>query len=162
MPSRTDRFGPFTTTVVGSMPKPLWMLKRDPRSVANHDHGSEVEWAFEGDMLKNAQDDATRVMLQTQEQAGIDLVSDGEQRREYYITYVTRALGGLDYKTLAEKKIRSGRVGHVGRCTGPVTRREADPRRRRTLPRRGIAAAVQDHAARADDGRGFDRGRVLR
>lgn len=122
MPSRTDRFGPFTTTVVGSMPKPLWILKRDPRSVAEHDHGSEVEWAFEGDMLRNAQDDATRVMLQTQAQAGIDLVSDGEQRREYYITYVTRQLGGLDYKTLAEKKIRSGRVGRVGRCVGPVTR----------------------------------------
>lgn len=122
MPSRKDAFGPFTTTVVGSMPKPLWMLKRDPRTVPVHDHGSEVEWAFDGQMLKNAQDDATRVMLQTQEQAGIDLVSDGEQRREYYITYVTRALAGLDYKNLAEKKIRSGRVGRVGRCTAPIKR----------------------------------------
>lgn len=122
MPKRKSAFGPFTTTVVGSMPKPLWMLKRDPRSVAVHDHGSEVEWAFDGQMLRNAQDDATRVMLQTQEQAGIDIVSDGEQRREYYITYVTRALDGLDYKNLAEKKIRSGRVGHVGRCIGPIRR----------------------------------------
>jgi 5-methyltetrahydropteroyltriglutamate--homocysteine methyltransferase len=122
MPKRKPAFGPFTTTVVGSMPKPLWMLKRDPRTVAVHDHGAEIEWAFEGERLREAQDDATRVMLQTQEQAGIDVVSDGEQRREYYITYVTRALGGLDYKTLAEKKIRSGRVGRVGRCVGPVRR----------------------------------------
>jgi 5-methyltetrahydropteroyltriglutamate--homocysteine methyltransferase len=122
MASRASAFAPFTTTVVGSMPKPLWLLKRDPRSVAVHDHGSEVEWAFDGAMLKGAQDDATRVMLQTQEQAGIDLVSDGEQRREYYITYVTRGFDGLDYKNLAEKKIRSGRVGHVARCTAPVKR----------------------------------------
>ena len=116
-------FGPFTTTVVGSMPKPLWLLNRNPREVSDHSQGSEIEWAYDGPLFQEAQEDATRMVLQTQERAGVDVVSDGEQRREYYITYITRELGGFDYENLIEKETRSGRAKQfVGRCVGPVTR----------------------------------------
>ena len=101
------------TTLAGSLPKPAWLAEPEKLWAA---------WRQEGAALEAAKRDAALVWLKEQEDAGIDIVSDGEQRREYYITYVTRALGGLDYKNLAEKKIRSGRIGHVGRCTGPIRR----------------------------------------
>lgn len=113
---------PFLTTVVGSMPKPAWLFEPSSFHSATKDHhGSGSEWRFEGDLLRDAQDDATRAVIHTQERAGIDIISDGEMRRKSYLTYITMRLEGFDYETLAEKWIRDGRrLGHVGRCVGPV------------------------------------------
>ena len=62
-----------------------------------------------------------RLAVYDQESAGVRIISDGEQRRKTYLTYVTSKLGGFDYETLAEKWIRDGRrLAQVGRCTGPV------------------------------------------
>lgn len=115
---------PFLTTVVGSMPKPSWLFEPNKFHSATKDHhGSGSDWAFEGHLLQDAQDDATRAAIHTQERVGLDIISDGEMRRKSYLTYITMRLEGFDYETLAEKWIRDGRrLGHVGRCVGPVRR----------------------------------------
>lgn len=116
---------PFVTTVIGSLPKPAWLYERASLSAAATDHhGRGAAWALAGDMLREAQDDAVRVAIHDQERAGVDIISDGEQRRKSYLTYVTMQLKGFDYEQLAEKAIRGGRrVAQVGRCVGPVRRR---------------------------------------
>ena len=113
---------PFTTTVVGSLPKPAWLYQQRPLAGPGTDHhGSGADWNFAGDLLAQAQDDATRLAVHTQESAGIDIISDGEQRRKSYLTYIANRLTGFDYDTLAEKWIRDGRrLAQVGRCVGPV------------------------------------------
>ena len=84
-------------------------------------HGSGADWLLSGQPLREAQDDAVRLAVYDQESAGVRIISDGEQRRKSYLTYVTSQLGGFDYETLAEKWIRNGRrLAQVGRCTGPV------------------------------------------
>ena len=112
----------FTTTVVGSLPKPAWLYQQRPLAGPGTDHhGSGADWNFEGELLAQAQDDATRLAIHTQEAAGIDIISDGEQRRKSYLTYIANRLTGFDYESLAEKWIRDGRrLAQVGRCIGPV------------------------------------------
>ncbi|MCH8090474.1 MAG: 5-methyltetrahydropteroyltriglutamate--homocysteine methyltransferase [Chloroflexi bacterium] len=116
---------PFVTTVVGSLPKPAWLYEDTAMSEKFKElHGQGAAWALSGEALHEAQNDAVRVAIHDQERAGIDIITDGEQRRKSYVTYVTRKLDGLDYETLAEKWVRGGRrLAQVGRCVGPVTRR---------------------------------------
>ncbi len=115
---------PFLTTVVGSMPKPIWLqeklaLNADSKQV----HGKGADWAFSGEALVAAQDDAVRLTLHDQGRAGLDIVCDGEQRRKSYVTYVTGRLQGFDYEVLAKKWTRNRRrLAEVGRCVGPVKR----------------------------------------
>ena len=72
--------------------------------------------------LREAQDDATRLAIGLQESADLDEITDGEQRRESYLSYVVRKLEGFDYETFGEKWVRGGRrLAQVGRCTGPVS-----------------------------------------
>ena len=113
---------PFTTTVVGSMPKPPWLYRQVPLDAKGFDHhGTGSDWLLSGQPLNDAQDDAVRLAVYDQETAGVRIISDGEQRRKTYLTYVTSQMGGFDYETLAEKWIRDGRrLAQVGRCTGPV------------------------------------------
>ena len=115
---------PFVTTVVGSMPKPAWLMEPLPLNAEGKQvHGRGADWGFEGDMLRQAQDDAVRLTLHDQVHAGIDLVSDGEQRRKSYLTHITMRLDGFDYETLAKKWTRNRRrLADVGRCVGPVGR----------------------------------------
>lgn len=114
----------FQTTVVGSMPKPAWLMEQVPLNEAGKQvHGKGADWGFSGDLLTDAMDDATRVTLHDQENAGIDIVSDGEQRRSSYLTYITMRLDGFDYETLTKKWTRNKRrLAEVGRCVGPVKR----------------------------------------
>ena len=117
---------PFRTTVVGSLPKPPWLQEKLPLNAEGKQvHGKGAQWLFEGELLKSAQDDAVRVALNDQIAAGIDIVSDGEQRRSSYVTYVTSRLSGFDYETLAKKWTRNGRrLAEVGRCVGDVSRKQ--------------------------------------
>jgi 5-methyltetrahydropteroyltriglutamate--homocysteine methyltransferase len=116
--------GAFRTTVVGSMPKPSWLFHVTTLNDGKRDHhGAGGDWAFEGEALQDAQNDATRVAIHDQEHAGIDIISDGEQRRKSYLTYLTMNMEGFDYGTLGEKWIRDGRrKAMVGRCIGPIRR----------------------------------------
>ena len=116
---------PFMTTVVGSMPKPTWLFSQV--SFDSHEtdhHGQGGDWALQEPELAQAHDDATRLAIHDQERTGLDIISDGEQRRKSYLTYITTRLEGMDYETLGEKWIRDGRrLAVVGRCTGPVRRK---------------------------------------
>jgi len=116
---------PFLTTVVGSMPKPPWLYSQVSLDDGKTDHhGQGGDWALQDPELAQAQDDATRLVIHDQERAGIDIISDGEQRRKSYLTYITTRLEGMDYETLGEKWIRDGRrLALVGRCTGLVRRK---------------------------------------
>lgn len=116
---------PFLTTVVGSMPKPPWLYSQGSFDSTETDHhGQGGDWALDGPDLDQAQDDATRLAIHDQERAGIDIISDGEQRRKSYLTYISTRLEGMDYETLGEKWIRDGRrLALVGRCIGPVRRK---------------------------------------
>ena len=113
---------PFVTTVVGSLPKPPWLYRQAPLDSKGFDHhGAGSDWLLSGQPLRDAQDDAVRLAVYDQESAGVRIISDGEQRRKTYLTYVTAQLGGFDFETLAEKWIRDGRrLAQVGRCVGPV------------------------------------------
>ncbi len=80
----------FVTTVVGSMPKPAWLQEQLPQNAEGKQvHGKGASWNFEGELLRQAQDDAVCLAIHDQELAGVDIVSDGEQRRSSYLTYLT-------------------------------------------------------------------------
>ena len=115
----------FVTTVVGSMPKPAWLMEQLPLNAEGKQvHGKGADWMFKGDLLETSKDDATRLTLHDQIHAGIDVVSDGEQRRTSYLTYITSRLEGFDYETLTKKWTRNNRrLAEVGRCIGPVRRK---------------------------------------
>ena len=94
----------FKTTVVGSMPKPDWLMENLPLNTKGKQvHGKGATWQFEGETLEKALDDVTRLTVHDQIVAGIDIISDGEQRRTSYLTYITQKLTGFDYDNLAEK-----------------------------------------------------------
>ena len=113
---------PFVTTVVGSMPKRPWLFTPNRAIDGRRDHfGKPGSWSIDGEMLRLAHDDATRVVIREQEEAGIDIISDGEQRRTNYILHHTSNMRGFDYETLGEKTIRGGRrTVMAGRCVGPI------------------------------------------
>ncbi|HLF71319.1 MAG TPA: methionine synthase [Dehalococcoidia bacterium] len=104
------------TTIVGSLPKPTWLS--DPKTL-------RASWRLEGDDLTRAQDDAVRLALLDQEEAGLDVVCDGEIRRRHYIWGFLEGLTGIDTEHLGTKRARGGRYTEstaVARITGEVTR----------------------------------------
>ena len=119
--------GPFTTTVIGSLPKPAWLQEQVPLNEAGKQvHGQGASWAFEGELLRQAQDDAVRVAIHDQVHAGVDIITHGDQRRKSYVSEVVRNLDGFDYEQLTKKWTRKGRrLAEVGRCIGPVQRKQS-------------------------------------
>ena len=119
MPEQTKL---LPTTVVGSYPPPEWLVDRDilRRTVARTPI-PEV-WRVRQPFLLAAQDDATRLAISDMEDAGIDIITDGEVRRESYSTRFGLELGGVDSKNLAEIKGRTGVSIVVPRITGPIRR----------------------------------------
>ena len=69
-------------------------------------HGRGADWILKGEALKAAQDDAARLAVRDQERAGVDIISDGEQRRKSYLTHVTMQFDGYDYENLVQKVTR--------------------------------------------------------
>lgn len=101
------------TTVVGSLPKPAWLTDAW--------YTVTERWHLEGAALAEAQDDATRLAVRDQLDAGIDVVGDGEQRRSTHYTYFLRQLDGVDRERLAPKSMRAGKFTQdVPRVTGPL------------------------------------------
>src|SRR5919198_3565567 len=105
---------PIPATTVGSFPRPTWLGFIPDRS--------EVSFRLEGEMLKEAQDDATRLAIQTQEQIGLDLLSDGEQRRPHFINHILAGLDGIDLKSLGIKEVyrRRDKPHSVPRIVGKI------------------------------------------
>jgi 5-methyltetrahydropteroyltriglutamate--homocysteine methyltransferase len=114
----------FPTTLVGSYPQPDWLIdrKRLTEIVPPRARAPEL-WRVDGALLERAQDDATILALRDQERAGIDVVTDGEMRRESYSNRFATALEGMDSDHPAEVPSRTpGRVQIVPRVVGKLRR----------------------------------------
>ncbi|HUF73769.1 MAG TPA: uroporphyrinogen decarboxylase family protein [Gammaproteobacteria bacterium] len=114
---------PIPTTVVGSYPQPGWLIDRDKL-------GSKVPrirmpeiWRVAPEFLAEAQDDATRLAIRDMEAAGIDIISDGEIRRESYSNRFATALDGVDIDNPGTIVNRIGTRSVVPRIVGPIRRR---------------------------------------
>jgi 5-methyltetrahydropteroyltriglutamate--homocysteine methyltransferase len=112
------------TTVVGSYPQPTWLVDGDvlkehgvPRV---HAHGI---WRVSEELLEQAQDDGTILAIRDMERAGIDIVTDGEIRRESYSNRFALALEGIDADQPGEVRSQAGRVTPVPRVVGKIRRR---------------------------------------
>ncbi len=113
----------FPTTVVGSYPQPDWLVNREVlKSIrVPRIHAPEI-WRPEAQFLEAAQDDATILAIRDMEAAGIDIISDGEIRRESYSNRFALMLEGVDADNPAEIVGRTGTVGKVPRVVGPIRR----------------------------------------
>ncbi len=136
------------TTVVGSYPQPDWLIDRaalgsrlPPRVRAR-----EI-WRVAPEQLEQAQDDATIVAIRDMERAGIDIITDGEIRRESYSNRFATALEGMDLDNPGTALDRTGHPNPVPRVVGPIRRtrpvevrdvqflrRQTDRRIKATLP----------------------------
>src|SRR6476661_4770821 len=110
------------TTVVGSYPQPRWLIHRD-RLGSKVPRVREPEiWRIAAEFLEQAQDDATLLAIRDMEQAGIDIITDGEMRRESYSNRFATALEGVDIVNPATTINRSGAQAVVPRIAGAVKR----------------------------------------
>ncbi|MDB5915446.1 MAG: putative 5-methyltetrahydropteroyltriglutamate-homocysteine methyltransferase [Ramlibacter sp.] len=116
----------FPTTIVGSFPQPEWLIDRaklagrfPPRVRARE------LWRIAEPYLAEAQDDATLLAIRAQEDAGLDIVSDGEIRRESYSNRFATALEGVDLDNPGMGLDRSGHPNPVPRIVGKIRRRHA-------------------------------------
>lgn len=130
---------PIATTTVGSFPRPSWLAVTE-RSRAN--------FRLEGLALKEAQDDATALNIHAQERIGLDLLTDGEQRRTGFINHILAAFDGIDLEHEAIKRIyrRREQPRPVPRIIGKIVRRRAaivdDLRFAKTQTKKPVKMAV--------------------
>jgi 5-methyltetrahydropteroyltriglutamate--homocysteine methyltransferase len=115
--------GLLPTTVVGSYPQPEWLIDRErlgsrlpPRVRARE------LWRVEERFLEAAQDDATLLAIRDMEDAGVDVISDGEMRRESYSNRFATALAGVDLDNPGVALDRTGHENPVPRVVGPIRR----------------------------------------
>ena len=110
------------TTVVGSYPQPDWLVDRKMLSkIVPRTRIREI-WRVSEPYLEQAQDDATLLAIRDMERAGIDVVTDGEMRRESYSNRFATALEGIDDDNPAEIVNRSGQKTAVPRIVGKIRR----------------------------------------
>ena len=113
----------FPTTLVGSYPQPEWLIDRaklagrfPPRVRARE------LWRIPPQYLREAQDDATLLAIKAQEEVGLDILTDGEIRRESYSNHFATALEGIDLDNPGTALDRSGHPNPVPRIVGPIRR----------------------------------------
>ena len=115
----------ITTTVVGSYPQPNWLIDRDKLgSKVPRVRAPEI-WRIPREFLEQAQDDATLLAIRDMELAGIDIVTDGEMRRESYSNRFATALEGVDIENPGTTINRTGARSIVPRIAGPIKRKQA-------------------------------------
>ena len=106
----------FETTIAGSMPKPAWLAQ--PRMLW-------APWRLTGEELAEAKRDATLLTLKEQEDAGIDIVTDGEQSRQHFVHGFLENIEGVDFARRVAMGIRDNRYqAQVPTVTGPLRRNE--------------------------------------
>jgi 5-methyltetrahydropteroyltriglutamate--homocysteine methyltransferase len=114
----------FPTSLVGSYPQPDWLIDRER---LRHRFPPRVRarelWRVGPEYLAEAQDDATQLAIRAQERAGLDILTDGEIRRESYSNRFATALDGVDIDNPGTALDRSGHPNPVPRVTGPIRRR---------------------------------------
>jgi 5-methyltetrahydropteroyltriglutamate--homocysteine methyltransferase len=112
------------TTVVGSYPQPDWLIDRERLGARLPPRVRARElWRVPEPYLEEAQDDATRLAVQDLERAGVDVITDGEMRRESYSNRFATALEGVDLDNPGVALDRTGHENPVPRVVGPVRRR---------------------------------------
>src|SRR6202163_1659873 len=111
----------FPTSLVGSYPQPDWLIDRDKLSKQVPRVRADDLWLVARDKLEAAQDDATLLAIRDQERAGLDIVTDGEQRRESYSNRFATALDGVDIDHPGTTLNRSGKPIPVPRITAKIT-----------------------------------------
>jgi 5-methyltetrahydropteroyltriglutamate--homocysteine methyltransferase len=112
------------TSLVGSYPQPEWLIDRAKLSKQVPRVRMTDLWLIGPEHLEAAQDDATLLAIRDQERAGLDIVCDGEQRRESYSNRFATALEGVDIDNPGTTLNRSGKTIPVPRITGKVKRRQ--------------------------------------
>src|SRR5438132_4601299 len=116
----------FPTTLVGSYPQPDWLIDRQKLAGRFPPRVRARElWRVEKDFLEEAQNDATVLAIQAQERAGLDIVTDGEIRRESYSNRFATALEGVDIDNPGTALDRSGHPNPVPRVVGRIRRKRA-------------------------------------
>jgi 5-methyltetrahydropteroyltriglutamate--homocysteine methyltransferase len=102
----------FEATIAGSLPKPSWLAET---------HKLWPRWKAGGEELAEAKRDATLVWLKTQEDAGLDIVTDGEQSRQHFVHGFLEAVDGIDFEHKVEMGIRADRYkAMVPQVVGPL------------------------------------------
>jgi 5-methyltetrahydropteroyltriglutamate--homocysteine methyltransferase len=102
----------FETTIAGSLPKPAWLAETNKLW---------PQWTAEGDALAAAKRDATLLALKEQEDAGLDIVGDGEQSRQHFVHGFLEAVGGIDFEHKVKMGIRDNRYeAMVPQVVGPL------------------------------------------
>ncbi len=116
----------FPTTLVGSYPQPEWLIDR-PGLASRFPPRVRMQalWRVPEPFLAQAQDDATILAIRAQENAGLDIISDGEIRRESYSNRFATALEGVDLENPGTALDRSGHPNPVPRIVGRIRRKHA-------------------------------------
>jgi 5-methyltetrahydropteroyltriglutamate--homocysteine methyltransferase len=114
------------TSLVGSYPQPDWLIDRDKlgHSMPPRVRAQQL-WRVAPEWLEQAQDDATILAIRAQERAGLDILTDGEMRRESYSNRFATALDGIDLDNPGQVISRSGQSVTVPRVTGKIRRKHA-------------------------------------
>jgi 5-methyltetrahydropteroyltriglutamate--homocysteine methyltransferase len=113
----------LVTTVVGSYPQPDWLIDRQRLGARLPPRVRARElWRVPRPLLEQAQDDATRLAVQDMERAGVDVITDGEMRRESYSNRFATALDGVDLDDPGVALDRTGHENPVPRVVGPIRR----------------------------------------
>ncbi|WP_313669892.1 uroporphyrinogen decarboxylase family protein [Sandarakinorhabdus sp.] len=116
----------FPTSLVGSYPQPDWLIDRAKLAGRFPPRVRALElWRVAPEYLAQAQDDATIIAIRDQERAGLDIITDGEMRRESYSNRFATALDGVDLDNPGSALDRSGHPNPVPRVTGRIRRRHA-------------------------------------
>ena len=112
------------TTLVGSLPQPEWLIDREKLGSRLPPRVRLTElWRVAPELLELAQDDATILAIRAQERAGLDILTDGEMRRESYSNRFATALEGVDIDNPGQTISRSGKLDIVPRVTGKIRRK---------------------------------------
>lgn len=106
----------ITTTVIGSLPRPKWLVQDDNIRL----------WRLSGEALQEGKDDAARLAIRDQEDSGIDVITDGEQRRMHYISRFISSLSGIDAQQSNYADVEEGTVNRAPPIVaGEVSRKHA-------------------------------------
>ena len=117
----------FETTIAGSLPKPFWLAETQKLW---------PQWKAQGAELAAAKRDATVLVLKEQEDAGLDIVTDGEQSRQHFVHGFLEAVAGIDFEHKVKMGIRDNRYeAMVPQVTGPLSLRSRVHRTEATLAR---------------------------